>query len=347
MSILFLILKWLSQLLIVTSGIYGMFSDLYKEDEHTKKRKLTRAGVINLATLLIGLLLFGITDFQERQTQKDEANAKLEAAKKEAEFQIKTNGLLNLQIESQKGELRYLRHLILVQELVEGWEFSWKPQMAVMRLARSHADSLHGADDAYLRLCLRGEVSAHRAPNGHWMISCSISRPFGTKTVSFDLAPSQPQWEVFESTLDELLSPVFSIYQSGGEDILVLTRFARPDDIVYSENRIVVTVRSPGVKLSRFEEPIQAVLRMDVDQTSMAPDSIRMRSLDPNLHLDQMIRARWRKQQIGTKLGSAYPGEEPPQVPVYAIFSGPHELKGTFNKLLFAFDKDSGAAPQK
>ena len=67
MSTLFLVLKWLSQFLIVTSGVYAMFSDLYKEDEHTKKRQLTGAGWINLATLLAGLFLFGITDFKERK----------------------------------------------------------------------------------------------------------------------------------------------------------------------------------------------------------------------------------------------------------------------------------------
>src|SRR5215471_12813385 len=64
-EIVFAITKWLSQAMIVCSGIYGMFSDLYKEDHATHKRTLTRAGRINLATIVVGFLLFGVTEYHD------------------------------------------------------------------------------------------------------------------------------------------------------------------------------------------------------------------------------------------------------------------------------------------
>jgi hypothetical protein len=343
MNVTFLILRWLSQVLIVTSGIYGMFSDLYKEDEHTKNRTLTRAGRVNLATLLIGFLLFGVTEYQERQNQHIQ----------EVRFETQSKGQNSIidtqkqQIKSQDDELRYLHHLILVQESVDGWEISWEPPPKVIRDARNKAQSLTSRDDAYLRSCLSySDINARKSSNEHWVIACALGRPQGVLNLSFDVSPTQPGWGVFESTLDTLLSSRFSISQSGGEDFVLLTRLARPEQISYGGRKVLITVRSPRVKLSRLEQPVRVVLRLDAETLSDTPASIRIRSLDPNLRLDETIRTKWSKRQVGTKPHYPIdPGDEPvTEEAVFAFFSGPHEIKGSFNQLLFSFDKDKDVA---
>jgi hypothetical protein len=106
-----LVLKWLSQVLIVTSGIYGMFSDLYKQQGPEKKRELTRAGWINLMTLVTGFMLYAVTDAQDRRAQQ-----------KDDEYKTQTINTQQQLIDTQTRELSYLRHLILEQEVVDGWE---------------------------------------------------------------------------------------------------------------------------------------------------------------------------------------------------------------------------------
>ena len=347
MSITFLILKCLSQVLIVASGIYGMFSDLYKQDEHTKHRSLTRAGWVNLATILAGFVLFGVTEYKDKQDQleqqvqskkqTDALNSLNSDQKKQLENQ-------NTEIIKQDHELGYLHHLILVQESVEGWEMSWEPPSRIISEARKQAAQLTGKDDAYLRTCLQvSDIEARKSSNEHWVITCAALARGGRvlQNVTFDLSPTQAEWAVFESTLDALLTARFSISQLEGEDFVLLTRLSRPDEISYTANRVVVILRNSRVKLSRLEQPVQAVFRLDTETLSDAPNTIRVRSLDPNLKMDQSIRMKWSKRQVGTKpyMGIDPADEGVTQEPVFALFSGPHEIKGSFNKLLFSFEK--------
>jgi hypothetical protein len=340
MSVTFLVLKWLSQVLIVTSGIYGMFSDLFKRDERTNTRRLTRAGWVNLATLFTGFLLFGVTDYKERLEQKvQEAQSKAQADGQQTIIKNQEG-----QIKSQGEELRYLHHLILVQESVDGWEISWVPPSKLISAARNKSAAMIFRDDAYLRTCLNiSEINARKSSNEHWVITCTLSRPQGVlENLSFDLSPTQPEWGVFESILDTLLSSRFSISQSGGEDFVVLTRLERPDHISYSSRKVVVTVHGSHVKLSRLEQAVQVILRLDAEALSETPESVRIRSLDPNLKLDETLRTKWNKRQVGTRpnYAGALSGDPVTQEPVFAFFSGPHEITGSFNKMLFSFAKE-------
>jgi hypothetical protein len=349
-DVTYLILKWLSQVLIVASGIYAMFSDLYKEQPHGKKRELTRAGWINLAALLTGFMLYAVTDFQERKARKEDDAYKAGLAEGQERLNIKQKQLNDAQqqvINTQTGELGYLHHLILEQEVVNGWELSWDAPATVIQLARTKAHSLTGKDDAYLRTCLAElGVNARASANGHWMISCILVRPLGVKNVAFDLSPSEPGWQVFESILDILLSPRLAVSQSGGEDLVVLSRLERPESISYTNSRVTVTVRNARVRLGWLERPVEAVLRLDSDVAANAPATVRIRSLDSNLQLDQTFSTRWTKRQVGSKPHYGVdPADDPvTQDPIYALFSGPHQIKGSFNKLLFSFENAQQAA---
>jgi hypothetical protein len=339
--VLNLVLKWLSQVLIVTSGIYGMFSDLYKQQGPGRKRQLTRAGWINLMTLLTGFTLYAVTDFQDRQGQKRDDEYKAHT--------IKTQQQL---IDSQTEELSYLRHLILEQEIISGWELSWDAPASVIKSVQSQAQSLRGGNDDYLRGCLSfAGINARSGSYGHWTISCVLGLPQGIRNFSFDLAPSDKAWPVFDSVLDTLLSARFAVSQSGGQDLVVLSRLERPDEVSYTGAKVVVTVRNSRVRLSQFEQPVKAILRIETDVIADAPRSVRIRSVDPNLQLDQTFRTNWEKRRVGTKSHTGLPPmdeEEAAQFskgePVYALFSGPHELKGSFNKLLFSFEKNQQVA---
>src|SRR5712692_379268 len=179
MSITFLVLKWLSQVLIVSSGIYGMFSDLYREDKQTKRRALTRAGYFNLSALLSGFILFGVTDYKERQDQREQRQKGEIAAKvTEEHFKVQAEGQNSVienqkkQIQSQDDELRYLHHLILVQEIIDGWEISLDLSPGVIETARRQAESLKAKEDAYLRACLEfASIDARKSANEHWAIT--------------------------------------------------------------------------------------------------------------------------------------------------------------------------------
>src|SRR2546423_349254 len=72
-----IILKWLSQILILLGGIIGLWGEVRGRKDPPDKRSRTRI-VITIAALLIGFLLFVATDIEERKenAQKNEAQAR-------------------------------------------------------------------------------------------------------------------------------------------------------------------------------------------------------------------------------------------------------------------------------
>jgi len=106
---LILIFKWFSQILILVSGISGLFSNLYVENKETGKRTLTKSGRIHLVTIVVGFILFGVTKFAEQSDQKQKASD----AKR--------------QIDTQSAQLEHLRKLDLARTHLAGLRISIEP----------------------------------------------------------------------------------------------------------------------------------------------------------------------------------------------------------------------------
>src|SRR5262249_44471876 len=104
-------LKWLSQILIVTSGIIALFTETYKTDAATGRRVLQRAGWITIVTIVVGFVLFGFSDVQERNRAELAAQAQADQVTKFKEMS-----------EKQTLEIGYLQNLILMQEKLAGLE---------------------------------------------------------------------------------------------------------------------------------------------------------------------------------------------------------------------------------
>ena len=77
-------LKWLSQFVVLVSATSAMFQELYVKDPETGRRRLTRSGWVHLTGLLLGFVLFGVTEIHDQQKA---ARERIEAATNETRLQ--------------------------------------------------------------------------------------------------------------------------------------------------------------------------------------------------------------------------------------------------------------------
>ena len=319
-EIVFAVTKWLSQAMIVCSGVYGMFSDLYKKNPSTNNRSLTRAGWTNLCTLLVGFLLFGVTEYHdhgERLRQEQEQKAATNRADDE-------NRML-------QSNLAYLRRLVLLQESVSEWQVSWTPSPA--SLANAEAVEIP-ATDIYFKTCLlNGENRANPTEAQHWIVRCRLARPQGYVSPVYDLPPEDPRWKAFERVLDAYLSPHFSVSLENGTEILTSDHASRPGQILLS--RWNVAISGFQTKLGSFDH---AHLLIQWDANSPSPDlnarslpqSLRVRSFDMNLKMDETVMLHWTRKQTGSFVYEDPDTGESQKRPLFTTLSGPHVIKATF-----------------
>jgi hypothetical protein len=339
----------LSALAFAIAVISGMFDWVKKTDGETVRSKvthlplLTLPGGILLFFALLTLVISGWTSYKSAQSAADDvkyAHDRFDDA--HTQFAL-LKARADAEREIQNKEISYLGHVVLVEEQLEGLEISWPaPQDLSKKLESILRDSnipgkTSTTNDAYFHVCLKfpPEVRAVRS-NATWEVTCVLSRPFGMRPLGFELAAGDPKWVEFEQVIDALLSSRFSISVAGGHDIVVLTKYSRPSAVSYDGQNITVTVRNPGTRLNVFEGTApKLMLRIDADE---GPRRVRLRSLDANLHLDQTIIPSWKRTQVGTVPVYTDPGEEPTKAAVFALVSGPHNLRAEFSKLLFPSD---------
>jgi len=354
------LLRWISAFLAFFGGVSALIWDPRKEDPATQRRRLTPTGWTRIVTTVVSLVVFVAADIEDRRLAREREQEQrrqhgAEQARLAADIKFKAEEIKSLQqiIDYQERGLRYFRHLVLVQEVLDGLALTWKPPAGVyerIRADRQIEQSLKNPADAYFRTCLLViGMQADRTPSGRWLFRCILSRPQGVLDLRFDYGADQPQGQAFERALDHLLSKHLSIRQVGGEYLVLVNPEHRPSTVRFSPREISVSVRQPAIKLSRLEHA-RVEFRMDVESARLGPAAVTITSLDPTVRLGRTLVTSWAMRRYGSAWRFPGAGEEPEEVPLSAAFAGPYDLKADFSKLLFPADQPgepaSRAAPR-
>ena len=190
MSWLVIVVKWLSQLLIIATGIFSLFMDPYKEDPKTHRRKLTRVGYVAMSALLIGFVLFALTDLNERQ----QATARLEHQKEVISNQERA-------LTHHEKQQALSRKLLLSKYTFSDIEFSWTPSERLFKEIVKIYKKLPGDFPARFAY---STVKASKVGES-WRIHYSGGGPNTYTELSDDVTTEKPEWSPFREVIDVVL----------------------------------------------------------------------------------------------------------------------------------------------
>jgi len=299
-----LILKWLSQLLMLAVGIPNVVRAHSVLRGSTRRNPLTAVGWVNIAALLIGFSFFVATDIKERSEnlKKDAAQQKTIAELQEVNQQLTKIGL---------------------DRDLSGIEISFKPTVEHWsRIAKMYSKIESPVPGIpYSAATMKAESS-----EGHWKIDFDpVSRP--EATIRFpQVLPNQPNAKAFEDVIHEASIALWIKWGADLETELEPLRYQYPSAISISQDRIALTLRPPEtrVNLNYLRANPTMILRGRNDASSL-----RFRSLDLAVTLDQTIDMQWRKEDIVPENDvDTYIRRIKPYV------SGPHRLQITFRASL-------------
>jgi len=259
------ILKWISQVLIVIGGITGLLSEAYKTDPSTGKRSLTRVGWVTVTTLLLGFLLFVSTDIKERRenaerdvAQKQQISSLQEIVKGQNEQISLSKGI----VASQQEQLSISKQLDESQQqqllLSKGLTEAQKKQLS---LSGSLVESQRK------QLTISGSLIEEQKRQIQQLDKISLDRDLTGVEVSFK--PSTEHWRKIEaayekitlkSSLDFSYTPYFRLSTMTAEKFgdhwrISFTPVVRPLGTLLIPS--VVTNRPDG---QAFEDVLRAAL---------------------------------------------------------------------------------------
>ncbi len=329
-------IKWFGQALIVISGVSTLFWP--PQVKEAGRWRVSRSVWIQVAAIIVGFLVFGVTDCQEQRrdaAQAADRDKQIAVQQEQVTGQKTLIESQNTLIENQQNEIQYLHRLILMQEELDSFQISWRPSPRLQNSIEGELRNLpQQGDDMYFPLCLTvGPVHVLGSMTGDRTFDCVLRRPQGARNVRFEYTLDAPQARAFEKVLDHLLSKSFSIRQFEGSDLVVLTASNRQTlELSISRSEIVITLHTPHVKLSRLDGA-QIEFRMELTDPTAAPESLRLHSSDPNVQWNQTFQLNWQVRKYDTYW--YWDGLDMATRDLYAAFSGPHELQLDFSPLLF------------
>jgi hypothetical protein len=267
-------LKWLSQILIVTSGVVALFAETYKTDPVTGRRSLQRAGWLTILAIVVGFLVFGFSDIQERTAAKEAANAQ------------------EIQAKNQAREIEYLQNLILMQEKLAGLEVEL--EFPRERLSQSLKPFEGLPQKAYFSSAARyGSITAVTDEAGRRSLHLQLARPQGMLSLHFD--EQSAEWEAFKKALSELCPRSLSLNLTTRVPLLKGIIFPWPSRAAFVGGKVVLGVRNPDIKLVYLKNA-SVQMRIEGEDKEKAPTRVTIRSLDPGVKLDTAIVPDWKRQ---------------------------------------------------
>lgn len=362
-DVLVAVLKWISQLLIVASGLSALFHELATVDAQSGRKRLTRSGRLHMLAILAGLALFGVTEVRDlgkaadkrRQAERRNLEQKKQIETLEAvrdrqqeigesqKRQIEDGRALaaaqGLVIDNQGRQNNRLRDLLLSAYQLSAIEVSLSPIDYAFRRYDSTFRALWdeykkaglkvAEPSDYFQPCiLHGRIEARKGERDQWLIRCLLGRPQGFTTPFFYCAPESYPWRAFEGVLDVLLSKQFLITLSDGTPLVRLSDTSRPHVVTREGRELKVTIHGPRVKLSQLVGArLQFQMESEGRELKELPSRIRLRSLDPLVRFDQSFETSWRLEKIGTKLDALQPGDDPFEVDIKIPMAGPFPLR--------------------
>ena len=298
MTWFYFVLKWLSQILIVAGGTLSLLWDPSIKTASGKK-SLTHVGRLTIVALVIGFLLFVVSDFNERG----------ENAQKLAMQQTT--------IAELKQVIQQLTKLSLDRELSE-IEISFQPSPEQSsRIAAAYRKIISPSPPIpYSAATLRAERIGD-----HWKIDFD---PVSRREAVIRFAPvssNQAKGKRFEEVLRQASLPLWIKWGSGAETELEPIRNQFPSAIIVSENTVTYVLRPPviALNLNYLSADPTFTLRSAGDIKSL-----RFRSTDPGVTFDQTFELNWKEDPGSDTDEDIYIKRTKP------FLSGPHRLQISF-----------------
>jgi hypothetical protein len=292
------IIKLLSQLLILAVGAISVWQAHFTTKPGEQKRRLSPIGMISLAMLLCGLLVFFFTERNERNE-----NAEKSAAQENTILELRR---LNQQL-TQFSLNRELRELEI--------SFNPSPEQS-SRIAEAYRRTKSPVPGVPFR---NATMKAERIDD-HWRIDFDpVSGPDGVirfAPVSSDNEEGKP----FEDVLRQASSALWIKWGAGVATELEPQRSQFPSAIIVSENTITFVLRPPvlALNLNYLNADSTFTLRGEGNIKAM-----RFRSQDPQVTFDQMIELNWKEDSGADNDEDVYIKRTKP------FISGPHRLQIT------------------
>ncbi len=317
MDTLILILKILSQGLILLGGLWAIFGAA--GEGAAGARRPGPRGWIKLALLVVGFGLFGLSELQARKQAEARAAREAEA-----------RALQQRTIDNQATQLEHLRRLLLTQHQISHLEIALLYDPGALEpfyeAIRTHEGARAAPPPdptvlAYLSTaCRNANVTVTRLPDDSRRLRYTINRPQGF--VDGRVAEGEPEWRAFETALAGLLSERFDILADNGRVLVSLTGAPAPRWIRCRENGLAFVFRNTGV---RFDEIAETRLRFELakPERHQVPARVRFTSKDPRVAWDQAIATPWVKEVIA----SYYVVETDETGHVHELRSGPHAVE--------------------
>jgi hypothetical protein len=294
-------LKWIAQTLMVVVGVWGLFSDPFRTDPETGRRRLTRAGWVKVSVFAIGFLLFAFTDMHER-------NESIAARQRQADELVAQQETITI----QEKNLAYLRELLLTQHQLSEVEIGLTfPQDRMSAFADAIArfrpmdPRLDRTRLTYIATALRGGAVVRWGGKGSGQIEYSLNRPQGL--ASGTVSDQAPEWHAFAAAFSALFGERFEIQSESGRVLIDLLSPERPVTIRFQRDAFVFSFKAAGVRFDEIRGAVTFVCGKDTvlfetDDERRAvplricPTGINLRSRDPRVSWDQKIACNWRPQ---------------------------------------------------
>jgi hypothetical protein len=299
-----LILKSLSQLLVLAVGVTSVIQAHLVRKSSAAKKTMTRVGWLTLAMLISGFVVFIATDLNERRE-----NSKKDAGQQKtiAELQRVNQSLFSMRADRD----------------LSGMEISFKPSTEQWsRIAELYRkiESPAGREFPYSAATMRAERSGDR-----WKIDFGpVSREQGT--IRFpQVLPNQENTRAFENIIHEASIALWIKWGAGSETEIEPWRHEYASAIVISRDIVSLTLLPPIIKLNLNSLNANPTITLrSRNEGNSLPRSLRFRSLDSVIALDQTIDLDWKEEEHNSDDGDTYIKRTKPYI------SGPYRLQITF-----------------
>lgn len=258
---------------------------------------LKPVGWLTLGMLFIGFFGFIATNYDQGATQQ----------KTIAELQRVNQSLFSMRVDRD----------------LSGIEISFKPstqQWSRIAELYSKIKSPAGEEFPYSAATMKAERSGDR-----WKIDFGpVERKEGT--IRFpQVLSDQENTKAFEDVIHEASIALWIKWGAGSETEIEPWRHEYASAIMVSQDIIALTLVPPLIKLNlnSLNGNPTLILRSR-DERSSLPRSLRFRSLDSVIALDQTIDLDWKKEERHSDDGDTYIKRTKPYI------SGPHRLQITF-----------------
>lgn len=291
------LLKYLSQILIVVVGVTSVIQAHRLPKGSRSKKWLTPVGWLTFGMLFIGFFGFVATDYDKDASQQ----------KTIAELKRVNQSLFSMRVDRD----------------LSGIEISFKPSADQwLRIAEltSKIESPGGAEFPYSAAIMKAERRGD-----HWKIDFGlVTGEKGTIRPSPVLS-NQPEGKAFEEVIRAASIPLWIKWGDGSETELEPLRYDYPSAITVSQDTIALTFLPPLIRLNLNSlNANPTILLRSRNKPFSLPKSFRFRSLDSVIALDQTIDLDWKAEERNSDDGDIYIKRTKPYI------SGPHRLQVSF-----------------